>query len=196
MFIFDISNPLTLILMLAATVLLIFLAQEILQLWLGYIPDYSVGMIQLVLICSYVRSVHNPIDTLFKASGKLKNYQIGEGILLSCPLLFAWLIFLADYSIFIAFSTLIIFEFANLLFISYLSSKILLVNLKIYYKKIIFPMLLYAVFVAMCYFFKERYIVNWLYSLLISVLIDIVCVIFLYISILDRDEKVILRNLI
>ena len=38
MFIFDISNPLTLILMLAATVLLIFLAQEIKKSYVSAIP--------------------------------------------------------------------------------------------------------------------------------------------------------------
>ena len=41
MFVFDISNPLTLILMLAATVLLIFLAQEIKKSYVSAIPLFA-----------------------------------------------------------------------------------------------------------------------------------------------------------
>ena len=48
MFIFDISNPLTLILMLAATVLLIFLAQEIKKSYVSAIPLF-VYLIMVVI---------------------------------------------------------------------------------------------------------------------------------------------------
>lgn len=48
MFIFDISNPLTLILMLAATVLLIFLAQEIKKSYIGAIMLFAYLIILIV----------------------------------------------------------------------------------------------------------------------------------------------------
>lgn len=48
MFIFDISNPLTLILMLAATVLLIFLAQEVKKSYIGAIVLFTYLIILIV----------------------------------------------------------------------------------------------------------------------------------------------------
>ncbi|MCI8471353.1 MAG: hypothetical protein HFJ35_07925 [Clostridia bacterium] len=48
MFIFDISNPLTLLLMLAATVLLIFLAQEIKKSYIGAIVLFAYLIILII----------------------------------------------------------------------------------------------------------------------------------------------------
>ena len=48
MFVFDISNPLTLILMLAATVLLIFLAQEVKKSYIGAIVLFAYLIILIV----------------------------------------------------------------------------------------------------------------------------------------------------
>lgn len=48
MFIFDISNPLTLILMLAATVLLIFLAQEVKKSYINAIPLFTYLIILVI----------------------------------------------------------------------------------------------------------------------------------------------------
>ena len=53
MFLFDISNPLTLILMLAATVLLIFLAQEIKKSYVGAIVLFS----YLVILIMHVAQI-------------------------------------------------------------------------------------------------------------------------------------------
>ena len=56
MFIFDISNPLTLILMLAATVLMIFLSQEIKKSMLGAITLFAYLIILIVHVVQLVTS--------------------------------------------------------------------------------------------------------------------------------------------
>lgn len=53
MFIFDISNPLTLILMLAATVLIIFLAQEIKKSYIGAI----ILFVYLIILIMHVAQI-------------------------------------------------------------------------------------------------------------------------------------------
>lgn len=53
MFIFDISNPLTLILMLAATVLLIFLAQEVKKSYIGAIVLFA----YLIILVMHVAQI-------------------------------------------------------------------------------------------------------------------------------------------
>ena len=54
MFVFDISNPLTLILMLAATILLIFLAQEIKKSYIGAITLFAYLIILIIHVAQIV----------------------------------------------------------------------------------------------------------------------------------------------
>jgi O-antigen/teichoic acid export membrane protein len=54
----------------------IIMAPQILRLWLGDIPEYSVEFVRAILLFSLLRSVIGPIDTLFMASGKIAAYHI------------------------------------------------------------------------------------------------------------------------
>lgn len=59
MFIFDISNPLTLILMLAATILLIFLAQEIKKSYVNAIPLFTYLIILVIHVAQIMTLPEN-----------------------------------------------------------------------------------------------------------------------------------------
>ena len=48
---------------------------SILDLWLDEVPVYSVVFLQLILMHSQIRSLHAPLDTIFKAYGDLKWYR-------------------------------------------------------------------------------------------------------------------------
>ena len=61
-----------------------YLTPEILQVWLGQIPEYSVVFIRLILVYSLVRSLHPSLDLLFKSCGNIKAYQITEGLFHNC----------------------------------------------------------------------------------------------------------------
>lgn len=61
--------------------------QYLLQLWLGIVPQYSVGFVQLLLISSLVELLYGPLTTAHLATGKIKELQIVIGLtnLLNMP---------------------------------------------------------------------------------------------------------------
>lgn len=50
--------------------------KTVLNLWLKNVPDYSVGFVQLILICSLVDCMTYPIAIAVQATGNIKFYQI------------------------------------------------------------------------------------------------------------------------
>lgn len=48
----------------------------VLKLWLGIIPDYTLGFIKLYLILSLVSAINGPLWMTVQARGNIKNYQI------------------------------------------------------------------------------------------------------------------------
>ena len=130
---------------------LIFLANEILGIWLVEVPQYTVVFMQLVMINSLIRSVHSPIDILFKAVGDLKYYQIIEGVVLSLPIVFSYIAlkFGAPYSM--VFVIVILFELLNYLLIILLARKIAQLPVGSYFSKVIVPMLVCTTVCAACF---------------------------------------------
>lgn len=115
------------------------LAFEILNLWLGQVPDYSVGFLQLVLLHSLIRSVHYPINNLFKSAGILRNYQIAELFILSIPLLAAYILLKIGFSPYFLFVSVISFELINYYAIIRIARKDVNLPIKEYLSKALFP---------------------------------------------------------
>ena len=121
-----------------AVPLFIFLPQ-ILQLWLGQVPEYTVSLMRAILVYMMVRSFHEPIDLVFKAAGSLKKYQICEFLLLtlSLPLAYCLLkIGLPFYSVFIGMAVV---EFVNLVAIVTIAGHQLDFPCILYVKKVQVP---------------------------------------------------------
>lgn len=99
--------------------------KEVLQLWLGSVPDYSISFVQLILIHCVVRSYHQTIDTIYMAMGDLKQYQICEGLVLSMPVFFSYVFLHIGMNYNVVFVLLILFEIINFFLITlFLKGKI------------------------------------------------------------------------
>lgn len=75
----------------ALCVTLICAAQPVISLWLGEVPAWTVVFTQFVLVYAMVRSLHDPVDTLFRASGQMKWYQITEFSFMILNLPVSWI---------------------------------------------------------------------------------------------------------
>ena len=64
----------------------------ILSVWLKEVPDHAVLFTQLAIIYTLVEMVDGPLITTILATGKIKTYQIVEGVLQCFNLLIAWLL--------------------------------------------------------------------------------------------------------
>lgn len=62
--------------------------REILELWLGNVPDYTAIFVQLVIINILIDSISSPLITAAQATGKIKVYQtvVGGILLLNLPI--------------------------------------------------------------------------------------------------------------
>lgn len=92
----------------------LFFTEPILRLWLGIVPAYSVSFLQLILVWSVLRALHSPIDTLFKSVGRIKMYQLHEGVTLALPVAFSYLALQNGCSVNVVFLLVIAFELLNL----------------------------------------------------------------------------------
>lgn len=52
--------------------------EEILKLWLKIVPEHTVNFVRIILLCSAVDVLRNPMNTAVHATGNIKKYQLIE----------------------------------------------------------------------------------------------------------------------
>lgn len=102
----------------------VILAPSLLRLWLGDVPEYTTEMVQAIFVYTIIRSLHAPIDTLFKSAGQLKYYQLCEFVLLSSNLPLSWWLLHCGFPYYSVFILMAIVELINLLVILWLVNRL------------------------------------------------------------------------
>ena len=118
-------------------------SHTILTLWLGDIPQYTEEMVASILLYTLIRSVHNPIDMLFKSSGRLKTYQLTEMAVMLLNLPIAWIVLYCGfpyYSVILSMSAL---ELINLGLILLIARRQEHYPLTTYFHEVIIPIVMY-----------------------------------------------------
>lgn len=133
---FFFSSKTMYLIQLILTIPLFLFIDIILKLWLGVIPDYSIPFVRIILVYSLVRSLHWPIDTLFKSVGLIKWYQISEGLFLLLPIFFSYFLLSSGYDYIYAFYVVILFEILNLCSILIIASHLCGISLLRYLKNV------------------------------------------------------------
>jgi O-antigen/teichoic acid export membrane protein len=136
------AEKITYAIQLCATVFITFLATEILQLWLGQVPEYSVVFIKLVFIDVLVRTLHQSLALLFSAVGDLKHYQICEGIMLLLPIPVSYFLLSYGCDYWIVFVSVIVFDIINHAAIVYIAHKVCNLRVKDYLQRSLIPCLM------------------------------------------------------
>ena len=118
---------------------LILFADMILTLWLVNVPQYAVVFVKLILIYLMIRIFHSPIDTLFKATGKIKYYQIIDGVTIALNLPISYVLLKVGFDYKSVFIVMIFVEIVSLSSILYLAQKMGELNIFKYLSKVILP---------------------------------------------------------
>lgn len=172
-----------------------FFASELINLWLGQIPQYVIGFITIILWHSCVRSLHDPIDILFYAYGDLKYYQLCEGIVLSLPVLTAYILLSLDFSFNTVFVGVVIFEIINLFCILQIAQKKCSLPFRYYTIHVLVPCAIsFILYIAGFFLFHNESSI--LIKLLMLVVTWGVCVISMWIVGFNKEEKEILFSTI
>lgn len=104
---------------------IILMAPVLLHVWLGQVPTYTTELVQSIFVYTIIRSLHAPVDTLFKAAGKLKQYQLCEFFVLSLNLPLTWWILSENYPYYLIFLLMAVVELLNLFAILGIAQKYL-----------------------------------------------------------------------
>ena len=114
---------------------------QILDLWLGQVPDYCVDFTRIMLLQILIRSFHEPIDLIFKSAGHLRYYQLTSFLISIIGLPLIYILLKNGLSVQWVFISMCVMEFVEFICISILATKEGL-SLKSYIRKSIIPIIL------------------------------------------------------
>lgn len=92
------------------------LAYPILKVWLGEVPPYAVGFVQVIFLYSIARSIHDPVSTIFSASGRQKAYQLSKFVGMLATLGLTYLLLWLGFPYWTALLAMALTEFALVAF--------------------------------------------------------------------------------
>ena len=176
----------------AITVLpLIVYCEQILELWLTTPPPYAVTFTRLILFYSVIRTLHGPIDLLFKAVGKIRKYQIVDScsLLLSLPVSYGLLkMGYPVYMVFVAMSGVEIVTLFSIVGMAYFEVGFTICS---YLKEVIVSAILTEVLLfflgIIFYIFLQTDILIGLIGYMVALVF--ISLVIIYICILTLDEK-------
>lgn len=67
--------------------------KQVLLLWLGKFPDYTLSLTILAMICMLISNLNTPVVQMILAVGKLKEFEIITSMLICAIIPFSWLAF-------------------------------------------------------------------------------------------------------
>lgn len=190
---FYFSSKIFLLITFCISIPFLLLTNEVLNWWLNIVPEFTVGLVQLVLVCSIIRSLHNPIDVIFKAKGSIKYYQIAEGIILFIPLPLSYYLLKSGYSVYSTFVAVILFEVINLVVDLILLSRIVNISLDYYFKNVITILLVFITIGVLAYYFSSIISIHYFFKCILSLVIIIIAILFVYFFFFNQGEKKIIN---
>lgn len=140
------------------TVPLMLLTEPVLNIWLHEVPEYTVSFVQAILVYLIIRSLHGPVDMLFKCDGRLKDYQLTEFFVMAMNLPLSWICLKIGLPYFSVFLVMSILELINLVLILIIAKKQTDFNIKAYLKKVILPSIGSMIILAFAFFLNNRYL--------------------------------------
>ena len=188
------SSKISFFILLAITLPVLVYAEIILKLWLEIIPEHTVIFVRLILVFVLIRVFHGPLDTLFKATGKIKKYQlIDSGILLiNLPLSYFLLTLGFEFSV--VFNVMIVVEIINLICLLLLANKVANFNIKSYFTNVILPCTLVVLSTTPLVYYLLS-LSNSLSTTIGSILILVIFIVCLFWGFgLNKSEKSIAKN--
>lgn len=168
---------------------------QIISLWLGQSPDYSVVFTRLIILISVVDAMAHPLMTVVQAVGKLKLYQsvLAPLLLLNVPLSYFALRYGCppDTVFLISLSISIVCLFLRICLVNYLVSFPVWNYISGVYVRCALVTIFASIIPSFCHYFFDKNIITLLLKVVICLFSTMLTVYFFG---LDRDEKNMLLN--
>lgn len=177
-------------------IIISFLTNRILQLWLGQVPDYTVLFLNLVLAQSLVKSLHIPIDMIFSAKGDIKYYELAEGLILLLPVPVSYCLLSIGFPYYSAFVSLVVVEVIHIYVITLICRKVCNFPLKNYYKSVILPCVTCVIVYAFMFWYNHSLGDVLLHSILNIMITFIITLSLMFFLGLNKYERNILKSIL
>ena len=174
-------------------------SNQILELWLEVVPEYSNAFVRLVLISSLFSSISQHTFMAIHATGDIKKFQVLESILLLSILPIAYiLIRFFDVSPVWALGVYVVVEGLTTIVRILVSYDKINLSVRLFYTKVFIPLIkVFIVSSALIYLLKYIFIDNSTFVLLLFLAISCFLVIVsIYLVGMNTDEKRILKKVV
>ena len=183
--------------MLVPAATLIVYTPQILEIWLGTVPEKATLFTRIVLIGIVFRSLHDPLNIMYMSLGKIKRMMIVESLVMLCFLAIVYAVLKMGAPIWSPFVVLSVMELVIIILISYNARYELEFPFNKYLRRVLFPMILMLIVSSMilyslgCVLKANSILLTFLGAILSAVIEILICLIFM-----ERKEIDILKRLI
>lgn len=169
----------------------------ILDIWLGEVPDYAVLFTRIILVSIVIRALHEPLNMMNMAIGKIKRMMLLESVTMISFLIFTYVALKAFDLIWLPFALLVFMELIIIVLLIVNARYELNFPIFRYCKKVLFPLLIVLLVGALLSYTFINYIqLSSLFGQLCGGLL-LFCIVGIVIYIMfDDKEKAIVTNLI
>ena len=170
---------------------------DLLNIWLGEVPNHAVGFSRLILVGIIFRSLHEPLNMYYMTLGRIKRMMVIEMTVMLSFLLFVFISLSAGYPMRVAFAELTLMEsviIIALLFNAKIETK---VNISKYIKQVLMTMITLLLIAMFIYIFVSKAIpeAKGLISILYTAVLAAIQAMIVYFF-LSKDEINIIKNII
>lgn len=166
-----------------------FYLPQILHLWLGKIPDYTVIFSEIMILSAFIEALDNPLRTALNATGSIRNIQIISSILYFLSTL------LSTISLYLKFPPQYVFIIVSLLtlmiipFRLYYLNHLINMNIKLYFSHVVKYILVISFF---CFFLQQ--IAKFIENYFIGIIVTASLLISTIYMVLKKEEKLFIKT--
>lgn len=193
---FYMSSKILYFIQLCLVIPLSYLADLVLKIWLGQIPEYSVSFLQLILVWSLIRAPHSPIDKYYKSIGDLKVYQILEGVILALPIPVSYASLKLGMGFSSVFIIMTLFEAINLYVIVKLAAKFKEFSFRDYANKIIKQCLMVSIPYIVVQVYVSIVEISVIPRIALSLFILLITTLLFYAFALTSQERGLIKSIV
>lgn len=183
--------------MLVPVAALIVYTPQILEIWLGAVPEKATLFTRIVLIGIVFRSLHDPLNIMYMSLGKIKRIMIVESLVMLCFLAIVYAVLKMGAPIWSPFLLLSIMELVIIILISFNARFELDFPFNKYIRRVLFPMIMMMIISLIlfygleCVLKADSLLLTFLGSILSAVIEMVICLIFM-----EKKELDLLKRLI
>ena len=163
---------------------------DILELWLSNIPNYTAVFVKIILLTTWINSIANPLIVSVKATGKVKTYELVVGALMISILPISYVFLKRGYDPEIVFIVHLIIECIAMICRIMITKRLIEFSYSSYLRDVILKVLTVAVvsfFIS--YYISSRIPDGALNTIVVFILSVIASIVTIFLIGLDKSER-------